>query len=396
MRQALACVVPLVLALVVACGPSVAPSAAPPAQPAAPQAAQPAAPPAPPAAAPAQPAVKPAPPAAQPAKPQVAKSPAEAAKPAASGGKQRMLFGAAANGSSYYIYAVGLGKLWNSKVPEVEVTVVETGGGNDNLKRMDKGEFPSSLVVPDLTYRAWHGIDEFKDKPITTQRVIYMFAAAPTIWMVRKETSITKIDDLTGKDFTPGIKGSANEKQTLNIFAALDIKPRYYSAGVQDMLQAAKDKRIVGFGRTQAGPRTIDAATQEINVTTPMRVLGVTPEQEKTVVAKFPYYRFMTVEKDALAPGFPDSPVRSVVLNVGVGVHKDMADQLAYKLTKAAIEDNTPQGEAVQATSFPAVNGLDFVQMTLDYTLTPLHAGAAKYFKELGKQLKPEQAPAAN
>jgi TRAP transporter TAXI family solute receptor len=383
---------PLALAFVVACGPSAAPQPASPAaeapKPAA-EAPKPAAAPAP-ASQPetAKPAAAPAKPAAQPAE--------EPAKPATSGAKQRLLFGAAANGSSYYIYSVGVGKLWNAKVPGVDVTVAETGGGNDVIKRMDRGEFVVGLHVPDLSYRAWHGLEEFKDSALRTQRVLYIFAAAPTVWMVRKDTNIAKIEDLNGKDFTPGIKGSANERQTLNIFAALDIKPRYYSAGVQDMLEAAKARRIVGFGRTQAGPRTIDAATQEINVTMPMRALGVTPEQEKIVVEKFPYYRFMTVEKDALMQGFPDQPVRAVVLNVGVGAHKSMSEDLAYKLTKAAIEDNGPQGEGIQATSFPAVKGLDFVEMTIEYALTPLHAGAAQYFKEIGKQLKPAQMPVAD
>jgi hypothetical protein len=366
-----------------ACGPAQQPAAQQPAQPAAPQQAAPK-----PAAEPAKPAAEPAKPAAQPAKPA-----AEPAKPAASGAKTRILYGSSSPPSSYYIHSVAVAKLWNAKVPEVEVTNVEAGGCLDHIRRMDRGEFQAGVACPDLTYRAWNGLEEFKDKPLQTQRFLYIHSVAPQGWVVRKDTNIEKIEDLTGKDFTPGMKGSATERQTINVMEVIGVKPKYYSAGIQDMIQAYKDRRIVGFVKLHAGAKAIDAAIQEANITLPLRELSFTPEQEKKVLEKYPYYTFMDVEKDQLAPGYPDRKVRTVALPVGVSIHKDIPEDLAYRLTKISIEDNTEKGEQAQATAYPAVKGADFVPLTLQYVMTPLHAGAVKYFRELGKQVKPEQIP---
>lgn len=377
-------VIVAIAALSAACAAPAAPAAAPPAAKPAEQPLKPAAA----APAPAEPAqTKPA------EQPAPAKPAEQPAKPAA-GQKLRIVGGATAIGTAFYVYSVAAGKLWNAKVPEVEVTIAESGGCFDNIKRMDKGEFLLTPVAcPDLTYRAWHGLEEFKDQPVRTQRYLYGHTLTPQALVVRRDSNITRLEELEGKDWTAGQKGSATEKQILNVMAVLGIKPKYYVAGAQDMFQATRDRRSVGFTRAQAGQRAMDGGTQEVHVQVPLRMLSFTPEQEKIVREKFPYYGFMTVEKDQLAQGFPDRPVRTITLPIGVAAHKDLSEEIAYKLTKVGIEDNMPNGEGIQAAGFPAVKGADFAQLTLDIVLTPLHAGAARYFKEIGKQLKPEQAP---
>ncbi|MBI2322727.1 MAG: TAXI family TRAP transporter solute-binding subunit, partial [Chloroflexi bacterium] len=230
-------------------------------------------------------------------------------------------------------------------------------------------------------------------KASQVQRFLYIHSVAPQGWVVRKDTNISKIEEVEGKDFTAGMKGSATEKQTQNVMAVLGVKPRYYAASIQDMVQAIKDRRIVGFVKLHSGAKAIDSAVQEVNVTLPLRELSFTPEQEKKVLEKYPYYTFMDVDKDQLAPGYPDRKVRSLALVVGVAINKDIPEELGYKLTKVSIEDNTDKGDKIQATAYPAVKGIDFAQLTVDYVMTPLHAGAVKYFREIGKQVKKEQIP---
>ncbi|MBI4506540.1 MAG: TAXI family TRAP transporter solute-binding subunit [Chloroflexi bacterium] len=381
----------VIAAAVVACAP--APAAQPAAKPAA-EPAKPAVAAQPPSV---QPAAKPAEPVAKPAQPAAKPAPAqkEAAKPAAapSGQKLRMLFGSSAPPSSYYVHAVALSKLWNTKVPEVEVTNVEAAGCLEHLRRMDSGQFLVGISCPDLTYQAWHGLGQFKDKPAQVQRFLIIHTVAPLALMVRKDTPITKLEDLEGKDWAPSSRASGSESVLLNVMPTLGIKPKYYGAGMADMVQAAQDRRIVGFAKLQAAPKVIDSATQEVNLKTPLRMLGFTPEQEKTVTAKFPFYSFMTVERDALAAGFPEQTLRTVAQVVGASIHKDVPEDIGYKLAKVSIEDNTAKGDQSQAMAYPAIKGADFAQLTVDFALTPLHAGAVKYLREIGKQIKPEQMP---
>lgn len=369
----------VVAVFIAACGPAAGPS-----QSAAPPAADKQAPAAAPAAPPPKPAVQPAKPAAQPAKPAVQ----PAAPPSASAaGKTRIIYGSTQAGSSYYVHSVALSKLWNSKVPEVEVTNSE-GSCLETLRRMDRGDFQAGVACPDLTYRAWHGLEEFKDKPVQSQRLLYGYITAPTTIQVRADSGITKVEELAGKDFSGGIKGSSHERQVINILNVLGIKPKWYAGGIQEILQAYKDRRIVGFGKTQGGPKNIDGATLEAHTAAALRMLSLTPEQEQKVLREFPYYGFMSVKANDLGNGLPDKDIRAVALPVGVALHKDIPADLGYKLAKVAIEDQTEQ-----ATAFPAVKGIDFAQLTLEIATTPLHAGTVKYLRERGLQIKTELIP---
>lgn len=350
---------------------------------------------APPAAAPYTAPQQPAKPAeAQQPPPQAAPPKAEA-KPVAPAPEQklRLAFGSGPIGTGTYLYAVTAAKLWASKVPQVEVSNVATGGALEQLRRMDKNEVQFSHITTDLAYLTWNGLEDYKDKPIQSHRLLYMYSVAPQGWMVRKDTNISKMEELDGKDFNPGTKGSASEKQTMNVMSVLGIKPKYYSAGGEDMIQAAKDRRIVGFTKAHAAARAVDAAIQEVNVTTPLRMLGLSPEQEKAVVDKFPYYTFMSVEKDQLARGMPEQTVRAIAVAIGVAVHKDVPEDIAYKLAKITIEDNSAKGEQTQASAYPAVKGADFAQLTVEHTVTPMHPGTIRYLKEIGRQVNSNQMP---
>lgn len=128
-----------------------------------------------------------------------------------------------------------------------------------------------------------------------------------------------------------------------------------------------------------------------MHVQVPLRTLSFTPEQEKKIVDKFPYH--VPVEKDQLAQGFPDQTVRTLTLAIEVAAHRDLPEDIAYKLTRVTVEGSTDKGDQIQAAGFPAVEGVDFAQLTREIVLTPLHPGAARFFNEIGQQLKPEQMP---
>ena len=61
------------------------------------------------------------------------------AAPAAA--KDKLLIGSTSASSSQYGYFVALSQLINSKVPNVESSVVETGATVDNLRRIERGQY---------------------------------------------------------------------------------------------------------------------------------------------------------------------------------------------------------------------------------------------------------------
>ncbi|MBI3968506.1 MAG: TAXI family TRAP transporter solute-binding subunit, partial [Chloroflexi bacterium] len=335
-----------------------------------------------------KPAQQPAPAAAQPA-PAAAQPAQQPAPAAAAGSKTRMNFGSSSPGSSFYVYSVAVAKFWNTQAPEVEATSVATGGCLENIRRMETGELQAGLACPDLTFRAMNGLEEFKDKPLTKQRVLWIFGVGAQGFFTGKDTGLKTWKDLDGKDFIAGMKGSSTEQQGKAVLDVLGIKPKLRSGGVEEMIQSYVSKQIVGFVKLQPGPRAGDAGTLEAHTARPVNLLGMSAEDEAKIKERYPWYAaFVDVEPNGLSNGLPDQKVRTVGLVNAIGVVSDTPEDLAYKLTKLSVEDKVEQ-----ATAYPAVKGIDFVKLTFEQSLTPLHAGAYRYYREIGQQIPDKLKP---
>ncbi|MBI3966277.1 MAG: TAXI family TRAP transporter solute-binding subunit [Chloroflexi bacterium] len=359
------------------------PTAAPPAaQP--PSAAQPAAQPSPAQSAP-QPAAKPA----EPAKPTATDKPAAPAPAAAqpSGQKQQLKFYTSSAASSIYTYAVAMSKVMNGKVPEVNVTVVESGAAIENHRRLANQEGDLGISAADSLYRAINGLAEFKDKPIKDQRFLWSHSLLPIMLLVREDSNVKKIEDLNNKDFNPGIRGSNTEANVKQILEANGVKAKYYVGSTEDAVGAIKDRRIVGFGKTSAGPRGADAAILDLMTSAPLFAIRLTEGQMKKAEQEFPWLSRGQVEAGVYKADWNKEAYRTFQQLAGVVATTRMSTDVAYKLVKAIIEDNKPGGEGVQALAFPSIKGIDLAEQSLNGLNVPLHAGAEKYYREIGLKI---------
>jgi TRAP transporter TAXI family solute receptor len=345
---------------------------------------------APPVKAPAEtskPAAQPAKPAAEPAKP-AAEKPAAATKPA---GPQRQLrYVTTSSGSSVFAYAVAHGKVINSKVPEVNVTVVESGSTIENVTRMARGEAEMGIATTDVLYRALNGLDQWKDKPITNLRWVWTHSMLPLLFLVREDSGVQKLADLEGKDFNPGIRGSATENVARQALEALGVKPKWYVGDTNEAVTAIKDRRIVGFVKASAGPRSADAAILELMTSVKLRHLSFSDEQFTKVLEKYPWHGIGTLEANVYKADWNTQPLRLWTLVAGIATTTDLPEDLVYKIAKAIHEDNQPGGEGIQAAAFGSIKGIDIAKQTLDGLRVPLHAGAERYYRELGLAIPAE------
>jgi TRAP transporter TAXI family solute receptor len=366
-------VTPVVVAMALAgaaCGPAPAAQAPAPAKPA--PAAQAPAPP-----------TQPAPPAAPPAK-SAAEKPAQ---PAASGSQQRLFVASTNSTSSYYTYHVAEAKYLNAKVPGVNLTVVETGGGNDNIGRIAKGELHLGLLSGGVTYQAYHGIGDFTGKQTPDLRYLWMYTVGARVVIVAEQSGVTKLADLNGKPFNPGLARSATEKDFKAHADILGIKPNYYTAGLDDAVQAIKDRRIVGLVKAQPG-LSVDGSTMDLMTAVKIRPVGYSDEEIKKIQEQRPWDAFITVKKDEWAKGF--DAFKTLMTVTGTGTTKSMSEDLAYKLTRAIMEPDAAD-QIGAAASF--VKGWDFRKRTLELASIPLHVGALKYFREVGDKVPEHLIP---
>ncbi|MBI4505322.1 MAG: TAXI family TRAP transporter solute-binding subunit, partial [Chloroflexi bacterium] len=317
------------------------------------------------------------------------------AKPAAQ--PRKILIGSTNTASSHYAYFVSIGKVVNAKVPTVNATVVETGAAVENTNRMGKGELDVGLVTGDVLVRATQGVGPWKDKPIQGLRWLWLYNLNQHAFIVREDSGVKKLEDLTGKDFNPCMRGGACEQMTKDAFDALGIKPKWYVGSTDDAVQAIKDRRIVGYGKPMAGKDVPDASHLDLMTATKVRVLGFTEEQAKKVVEAHPYHAFTMIAPNVFKDQeWNKEPIRTMAISVGTGTTTRLPDDVAYAIVKAIVEDNAPGGGGVQAAAFPGVKGWDFAKLTTEDGLLkspPLHAGAYKYYKEIGKKVPDALVP---
>lgn len=290
--------------------------------------------------------------------------------------KKLLAMGSTQSSSSHYAYFVAVAKVINARVPDVNISVVETGASVDNINRIKKGDLDLGMTTIHLQYQAYHGLDAWKDKPIKDQYVMWVYQPAPQNFVVREDSGVKSAYDLTGKPFNPGIRGSATEKTVEAILDALGIVPNWVRGGTEDAVAAIKDKRVLGYVKSGAGVDTLDASTLDIATFTPIRVLGFTDEDIAKVKAKYPYLSPISIPKGI----YKETPAyKTFAMLIGTVVKKDLPEELVYKMVKAAVE-----GFDEQVAAYPSIKGVSLPQLTLETCNVPLHPGAVRYYKEIG------------
>jgi len=160
----------------------------------------------------------------------------------------RIAYGSTAIGSVHYTYAVSAAKAINThSADKVNVTV-------DNLARLARGQINFGLGTFETVYQAYKGLAKFSGNPAPKLRILWVHSASMQFYVVRADSGVKTLNDLTGKKFNAGQRGSATENIVQQILAAVDVKPDYFVATLSDAVAAVKDGRSIGY--TKAGSRT--------------------------------------------------------------------------------------------------------------------------------------------
>jgi TRAP-type uncharacterized transport system substrate-binding protein len=144
--------------------------------------------------------------------------------------------------------------------------------------------------------------------------------------------------------------------------------------GTSDAVDAMKDKRIVGYAKTGNG-FALDASTMDIATQTPVRVLPFTEAEMKKSKAAHPYVPWIKVPAGSVK-GMGEFWTTAII--VGFAAPKSLPADIAYKLARAVTEGLEHQKAALKGTTD------DIPRLTLETTMSPLHAGAIKYYREKG------------
>jgi len=286
--------------------------------------------------------------------------------------KKTLVLGSTNSTSSHYAIAVAMSKAIKESMPDATITVIETGASHDNMRRMTRGEVDFGLSGSDATVLATDGLGPYKDRPIKDVVVLYAYDRTALNVAVRADSGVTKLADLDGKKFNPGIHGSAAESLSRQVFTLLDIKPDWAPGTLKDAVEGIQNRQLVGYSK-YASVDVPDATLRELLVSTPMRLLDFTAADQARIQPNVRGVGFVTL-KDNVIPGQGSVTIPGIQTTY-VTLQSKMNDDTAYAIAKAIYEQRKFLIEV-----FPHLKDFDFKKESLrtETIGLTLHPGAKK------------------
>lgn len=278
----------------------------------------------------------------------------------------------------YYPLGGGISRIWNKYVPNVNATVEVSGGSVVNLRLIQQGQANAALVQNDAAYFASKGSEPFKKGEIITKhKGILMLYDEHFHIATTKQSGINSMTDLRGKKIRIGFPGSIVTVSVLALLEAYgmtekDIKPHYISLpdGVEQIKDGNLDVLIEIIGAPSSGFLDL-AHTRDIVF------LSIDKEHREKLIRKYPFFSDAVIPAGTYKGLKEDLPVLAVTCMLVAS--SDLSTELVYNLTKAVFEHLDILGES------HAKGKLIKLDTALKGMSIPLHPGAEKYYKEIGK-----------
>lgn len=297
--------------------------------------------------------------------------------------KNAIVIGSTASTSGHYVAAVAMSKALKEEMPNLSVTVLETGASVDNLRRMTRNELDMGLVGSDAAVSATDGTGQFEGRGISDLVALFAYDYAALSIAVRADSGVMSLADLNGKRFNPGFRGSGTEVRMHTAFNLFNIKPEWVAGSIKDAVEGIQNRQIVGYAKNGVGS-LLDPTVRELLVTTQMRLLGFSPEQEALHMEKVKGVTFATLPEN-IFPG--QKAVRvPAIYSIYMTRLANMNDDTAFAVTKAIFERRNYLFEV-----FPHLKDsfdLRAESLRVEEMGLKLHPGAKKYW-----QAAPATAP---
>jgi len=287
----------------------------------------------------------------------------------------KMILSTGGTAGTYYPFGGAMARIWNTKIPGMNVTAQTTGASAENIRLVNKKEAELALVQSDTLDFAYNAKESFKE-PIKSMSAIAVLYPEIIQVVVRTDSPIKSIADLKGKKVGVGAPGSgteANFRQLMDIYglAKGDVNSQYLS--FSESAEAFKDRHIDAFIVTAGIP---NAAIMDISTQHEVRILNIPADMAAKLTVKYPFLAAVKVPAGTYKNQTQDAA--TVAVNAVLIVGNDTPADVVYNLTKALFDN---QAELASAHA----KGKELsLQYAVKGVSIPFHPGAMKYYKEKG------------
>ena len=286
-------------------------------------------------------------------------------------------------GGTFYTQGQAIAELFNrGRAAANQCSVVTSDASIHNAEQLDRGELEFGFMASN-----WIGRAKNATAPFTKKIAIRMVApanAGPMCFVRLASAPIQSVADFKGKRIAIGAKGSGMEQHIHTIFNVLGISFDSFTPVHMGFAEGA-DALIDGKIDVQFHPPIPNAVLTDLSQRADLRVIPFAPAQLDKLFAQVPFYRPVTVEKNAFR-GVVDDVVQVGVINVIV-THESVAESTVYAMARSIADnlDKLPQMN-------PLFKGLKNLfeplrsqgAATFEFGGVPLHPGAIRAYKETG------------
>ncbi|HAW46904.1 MAG TPA: C4-dicarboxylate ABC transporter substrate-binding protein [Roseovarius sp.] len=261
----------------------------------------------------------------------------------------------------------------------IRCSVESTGGSIYNIKTIRAGELEFGVAQSDWQYHAYHGTSRFEeDGAFEGLRAVFSVHPEPFTVVARADSGITTFDDLKGKRVNIGNPGSGQRGTMEVLMNAKGWTTDDFALATE--LKAAEQSAALCDNQIDAMVYTVghpSGSIQEATTACDSVLVEVSGDAVDGLVNDNPYYRTATIPGGMYRGNDADTQT------FGVGatfVSSDaVSEDAVYTVVKSVFE-NFDDFRGLH----PAFANLDPQEMATAGLSAPLHAGAAKYYKEQG------------
>jgi uncharacterized protein len=287
----------------------------------------------------------------------------------------KMVLATGGTAGTYYPFGGAMAKIWNSKIPGMNVTAQATGASVENCRLVNKMEAELAIVQSDTVDFAFNAKENFKEKLTKLNAIAVLYPEIIQI-VVNADSPIKGFADLKGKKIGVGAPGSgteANFRQLMDIygFKKDDVKAQYLS--FSESAEQFKDKHIDAFILTSGIP---NSAVMDIMAMRSIRLLSFEDDKVAKLTQKYPFLAPVRIPANTYR-GLA-AEVKTVAVMAVLICNPELKGDVVYNLTKALFEN---QADLIGAH----VKGKELtLQTAVKGVSIPFHPGAVRFYKEKG------------
>ncbi|MFK7939336.1 MAG: TAXI family TRAP transporter solute-binding subunit [Roseovarius sp.] len=261
----------------------------------------------------------------------------------------------------------------------IRCSVESTGGSVYNINTIREGELEFGVAQSDWQYHAYNGTSKFEDAgAFEGLRAVFSVHPEPFTVVARADAGITSFEDLKGKRVNIGNPGSGQRGTMEVLLEAMGWTTDDFALATE--LKAAEQSAALCDNQIDAMVYTVghpSGSIQEATTACDSVLVNVTGDAVTKLIEDNSFYRTATI------PGGMYRGSDEDTMTFGVGatfVSSDAVSEDAVYAVVSSVFNNIDDFKKLH----PAFANLSPDAMSSAGLSAPIHAGAAKYYKEKG------------